>query len=71
MSRSDAPSDVPMAGNGSDHDVWLSIVGIQETGTEELCDKARQAVSEAEVVFGGSRHLALTATLIHLPGRRH
>ncbi|GHC26431.1 precorrin-6Y methyltransferase [Kushneria pakistanensis] len=64
MSPSDAPSDAPMAGDGQRHDTWLSIVGIQESGAEELCEKARQAVTQAEVVFGGSRHLALTATLI-------
>lgn len=65
MSLNDAPFDAPATGDGDIHGAWLSIVGIQEAGPEELCEKAREAISRASVVFGGTRHLALTATLIH------
>ena len=38
---------------------WLSIVGIGEDGAAGLGDEARRLIGEAEVVFGGRRHLAL------------
>src|SRR3954463_7461775 len=37
---------------------WLSIVGIGEDGIEGLSPAARTLVTEAEIVFGGKRHLA-------------
>lgn len=43
---------------------WLSIVGIGEDGVEGLSPAARARVSEAELVFGGARHLALAGPLI-------
>jgi precorrin-6B C5,15-methyltransferase / cobalt-precorrin-6B C5,C15-methyltransferase len=43
---------------------WLSIVGIGEDGVEGLSPVARGLISDAEIVFGGKRHLALTAALI-------
>ncbi|MCR6673424.1 precorrin-6y C5,15-methyltransferase (decarboxylating) subunit CbiE [Devosia ginsengisoli] len=43
---------------------WLSIVGIGEDGLPGLGTAARAAISDAEVVFGGSRHLALAASAI-------
>jgi precorrin-6B C5,15-methyltransferase / cobalt-precorrin-6B C5,C15-methyltransferase len=43
---------------------WLSIVGIGEDGVEGLSATARCLVSDAEIVFGGARHLALAASLI-------
>jgi precorrin-6B C5,15-methyltransferase / cobalt-precorrin-6B C5,C15-methyltransferase len=43
---------------------WLSIVGIGEDGVESLSATARDLVSDAEIVFGGARHLALAASLI-------
>jgi precorrin-6Y C5,15-methyltransferase (decarboxylating) len=43
---------------------WLSIVGIGEDGVESLSATARGLVSDAEIVFGGARHLALAASLI-------
>ena len=43
---------------------WLSIVGIGEDGIEGLSPMACRLVSEAEVVFGGRRHLGLAAVLI-------
>jgi precorrin-6B C5,15-methyltransferase / cobalt-precorrin-6B C5,C15-methyltransferase len=44
---------------------WLSIVGIGEDGIAALSPAARALVESAEVVFGGQRHLALAASLIH------
>ena len=38
---------------------WLSIIGIGEDGLEELSNARRLALNAAEVVFGGTRHLAL------------
>jgi len=44
---------------------WLSIVGIGEDGIDGLSAGARDLVARAEIVFGGARHLALAAPLIH------
>lgn len=38
---------------------WLSIIGITEGGLSGLSDAARASLSQAEIVFGGPRHLAL------------
>ena len=43
---------------------WLSIVGIGEDGVEGLSPIACGLVSQAEIVFGGERHLRLAAPLI-------
>ena len=43
---------------------WLSIVGIGEDGIEGLSATARGLIGDAEIVFGGARHLALAAPLI-------
>ena len=43
---------------------WLSIVGIGEDGVAGLSAVARDLVRNAEIVFGGKRHLALAAELI-------
>ena len=43
---------------------WLSIIGVGEDGVEGLSSAARQAVTDAEIVFGGQRHLRLLANLI-------
>jgi precorrin-6Y C5,15-methyltransferase (decarboxylating) len=43
---------------------WLSIVGIGENGVAGLSDEAKRLVGDAEIVFGGKRHLALAAELI-------
>ncbi len=43
---------------------WLSIVGIGEDGLAGLGASAKAAISEAEVVFGGARHLELAADAI-------
>jgi len=38
---------------------WLQIIGLGEDGLPGLPDASRDAISAAEVVFGGPRHLAL------------
>jgi precorrin-6Y C5,15-methyltransferase (decarboxylating) len=43
---------------------WLSIVGIGEDGADGLSPVARGLVSNAEIVFGGKRHLQLAGALI-------
>ncbi len=43
---------------------WLSIVGLGEDGITGLGENARDAISNASVVFGGRRHLELAASLI-------
>lgn len=43
---------------------WLSLVGIGEDGAEGLGVAARGAIADAEVVFGGVRHLSLVAPLV-------
>ena len=43
---------------------WLSIVGIGEDGIEGLSAVARGLVANADIVFGGERHLRLAAPLI-------
>ena len=42
----------------------MSIVGIGEDGLEGLTAVARGLVKDAEIVFGGKRHLGLAAPLI-------
>lgn len=43
---------------------WLAIVGIGEDGIYGLSLLERQRISEAEIVFGGARHLELAGALI-------
>jgi len=43
---------------------WLSIVGIGEDGLGGIGAAARQAIGEAEFVFGGARHLELARPAI-------
>lgn len=43
---------------------WLSIVGVGEEGLDGLGAEAKRRIAEAEVVFGGKRHLALVAPII-------
>ncbi|MDB9374899.1 precorrin-6y C5,15-methyltransferase (decarboxylating) subunit CbiE [Nodularia sphaerocarpa] len=38
---------------------WLSIVGIGEDGLQGLSAIARSLIDQAEVIFGGDRHLAM------------
>lgn len=43
---------------------WLTIVGIGEDGLPGLGEAAKAAVAQAEVVFGGARHLELARPVI-------
>ena len=43
---------------------WLSIVGIGEDGLEGIGSAAKTAIAEADIVFGGARHLALASPVI-------
>lgn len=43
---------------------WLTIIGIGEDGLAGLGSAARAAISDAELVFGGARHLELAAEAI-------
>ena len=38
---------------------WLWLIGIGEDGLTGLPQSSRDALSRAEIVFGGPRHLAL------------
>lgn len=38
---------------------WLSIIGLGEDGPPGLPPASRQALADAEIVFGAPRHLAL------------
>lgn len=40
-------------------DPWLSIIGLGEDGLSGLSDASRSALDEAEIIFGGPRHLDL------------
>lgn len=40
-------------------DPWLTIIGIGEDGLAGLSEASRKALSSAETVFGGERHLSL------------
>jgi precorrin-6B C5,15-methyltransferase / cobalt-precorrin-6B C5,C15-methyltransferase len=42
---------------------WLKIVGIGEDGVAGLGETARRLIAEAEIVYGGARHLALVEGL--------
>lgn len=43
---------------------WLTIVGIGEDGLEGLSPAARNAIQNADHVFGGERHLSLARSLV-------
>ncbi|MGV8951862.1 MAG: precorrin-6y C5,15-methyltransferase (decarboxylating) subunit CbiE [Cypionkella sp.] len=49
---------------------WLSIVGIGEDGIAGLGEAARQCIGDAELVYGGARHLELAGALISGERRR-
>jgi precorrin-6B C5,15-methyltransferase / cobalt-precorrin-6B C5,C15-methyltransferase len=49
-------------------DPWLTIIGIGEDGLSGLSEASRNALADAETVFGGERHLALAG--IRERGRR-
>jgi precorrin-6Y C5,15-methyltransferase (decarboxylating) len=41
---------------------WLSIVGVGEDGWDGLNHEAKRAITSAELLYGGTRHLAFIAT---------
>jgi len=43
---------------------WLAVVGIGEDGLQGRGEEAKRLIGEAEIVFGGKRHLALAADKI-------
>lgn len=49
---------------------WLWIVGIGEDGWEGLNSEAKQAIQEAELLFGGVRHLGLIPESAGVAARR-
>lgn len=54
----------PMAQDHAASRRWLAIVGIGEDGAAGLSPVARGLIGDAEIVFGGKRHLALAEPLI-------
>ncbi len=58
------PSASPLAAHSAAPRRWLSIVGIGEDGVDGLSPVARGLIADAEIVFGGKRHLELAAALI-------
>ena len=54
----------PLAAHSAAPRRWLSIVGIGEDGVDGLSPVARGLVADAEIVFGGKRHLELARSLI-------
>lgn len=44
--------------------IWLSVVGIGEDGLAGLGDAAKAVIADAELVFGGARHLELAVSII-------
>ncbi|WP_293799026.1 precorrin-6y C5,15-methyltransferase (decarboxylating) subunit CbiE [uncultured Bosea sp.] len=42
---------------------WLSLIGLGEDGASGLCREALAALNEAEIVFGGERHIALVGSV--------
>ncbi|TCT08123.1 precorrin-6y C5,15-methyltransferase (decarboxylating) subunit CbiE [Aquabacter spiritensis] len=59
-----AGEDAGMAADGAPPAPWLSIVGIGEDGVAGLSPTACTAVTDARLVFGGARHLALAGALV-------
>ncbi len=48
---------------------WLAIVGIGEDGPAGLSEASRQALDEAEIIFGGQRHLDLAGVDVGVGAR--
>ncbi|MGV8953225.1 MAG: precorrin-6y C5,15-methyltransferase (decarboxylating) subunit CbiE [Cypionkella sp.] len=40
-------------------DPWVALIGLGEDGLSGLTDASRAALDQAEIIFGGARHLAL------------
>jgi len=64
MSRSNLPLPDAITRETAASPRWLSIVGIGEDGVDGLSPAARGLIGDAEIVFGGRRHLGLAAALI-------
>jgi precorrin-6Y C5,15-methyltransferase (decarboxylating) len=64
MSTRFMPLASPIAPQSAAPRRWLSIVGIGEDGAEGLSPVARGLIADAEIVFGGKRHLELAKSLI-------
>jgi precorrin-6Y C5,15-methyltransferase (decarboxylating) len=58
------PLASPLAAHTAATRRWLSIVGIGEDGVAGLTPVARGLIADAEIVFGGKRHLELVGALI-------
>jgi precorrin-6Y C5,15-methyltransferase (decarboxylating) len=50
---------------------WLTVVGIGEDGVDALSPRARAALSAAEILVGGARHLELAADAASPGCERH
>lgn len=48
---------------------WLTIVGLGEDGLDGLTDLTKSLIADAEIVFGGARHLELV-TYLNLAEKR-
>ena len=51
------------SGAGEAQAPWLSLIGLGEDGPSGLCEQAKAALAEAEIVFGGERHIALVGSV--------
>jgi precorrin-6Y C5,15-methyltransferase (decarboxylating) len=58
------PSTNPISAHTAARRRWLSIVGIGEDGAAGLTPVARGLITDAEIVFGGKRHLQLAGGLV-------
>jgi precorrin-6Y C5,15-methyltransferase (decarboxylating) len=56
-----SPENTPLS--SKERQPWLALVGLGEDGPSGLGAEAREALEEAEIVFGGERHLKLIGTL--------
>ncbi|WP_137933267.1 precorrin-6y C5,15-methyltransferase (decarboxylating) subunit CbiE [Mesorhizobium comanense] len=56
---------MPAEGSGAAklaREKWLTVIGIGEDGLAGLGDEAKRLIADAEIIFGGKRHLALVAS---------
>lgn len=60
---SDAVSSRGTSSPASSPVPWLALIGLGEDGPAGLCAEARAALEEAEIVFGGDRHIALVGSV--------
>ena len=55
---------LPASGVGIANMIWLSVIGINESGSASLSACARALISSAALVVGGKRHLQLAGDLV-------